>query len=414
MQQVRSSVLGRQFDDHSGEAGFMATAVEHPVLRCAIAALFLSACSTPTAVAPSESSKVPATAPSTGPATRAEPSAAAAAVAAVPAVTVEPWVWEGASTSFAGETLITAHYRLNVTLREGSLKKSFPAFAEESLEHYTSALGRLPEPPKPLVSFIFGSRDQWAEYTKKRLGEDADIYLALGRGGYTMEGESVLFDLGRWDTFALAAHEGWHQYTQSTFKHALPIWLEEGLATYMEGHRWNRGEERPTFVPWRNFERFGELREAVRADELIPLDELLEGAPQKFLRRDGRSKLLTYYAQVWALAQFLAEGEDGRYRAKLEEILQDAAAGRIAGKLATSPHLPQGRQRMMSSKLGRGVILAYFNPDFAEFKARYDEFVEALTRRGAGDMIWRGENPLKSAKSDAAAAAPSKGASPGE
>ena len=213
-----------------------------------------------------------------------------------------------------------------------------------------------------------------------------------------MEAESVLFDLGRWDTLALAAHEGWHQYTQATFKHPLPIWLEEGLATYMEGSRWSRGDERPVFVPWRNYERYGELRESSRAGELISLDELIEGVPQNFLKRDGRSKLLTYYAQVWALAQFLAEGEDGRYRAKLEELLQDAAAGRTAGKLATSPHLPTGRPRMMASKLGKAVILAYFNPDFAEFKEQYDKFVELLLRRGAGDAIWRGESPLKASE----------------
>lgn len=325
----------------------------------------------------------------------------AAALPAAPTVTAEPWKWESGGVSTPGETLITAHYRVNVTLREGSLKRMFPIFAEAALEHYTTALGRLPDPPHALETMLFGSRTQWEDFTKERLGDDAGTYLALGRGGYTIDALSVLYDLGRWDTLALAAHEGWHQYTQATFKHSLPVWLEEGLATYMEGHRWGRNEDRPTFAPWRNFERFGELREAARADELIPLDELIEGAPQRFLRRDGRSKLLTYYAQVWALTHFIAEGEGGRYRAALETLLQDAAAGRLAGKVATSPHLPPGRPRSMASRLGKAVVLAYLNPDFAEFKQNYDRFVAALVDRGMGDYIGRGESPVKAMNLDA-------------
>ncbi|MBL9147301.1 MAG: DUF1570 domain-containing protein [Phycisphaerae bacterium] len=318
-----------------------------------------------------------------------------AAIAPTPAVSAEPWAWTTDAGSVPGEQLSTSHYRLFVTLREGSLKTALPTFMETALVHYTSALGPLPEPPRPLKSFVFGKRDQWAEYTKMRLKDDAGTYLALGRGGYTLDGDSVLFDLGRWDTLTLAAHEGWHQYTQATFRHALPIWLEEGVATYMEGHRWNRGEERPTFAPWRNFERFGELREATQAGELISLDELIEGAPQRFLARDGRSKLLTYYAQVWALTHFLAEGENGRYRKALESVLHDAANGSLAGKISSSPHLPPGRPRSMTSRSGRALVLAYFNPDFAEFKKGYEDFVAVLTRRGAGDYVWRGESPMK-------------------
>jgi hypothetical protein len=226
-----------------------------------------------------------------------------------------------------------------------------------------------------------------------RLRRDAEIYLGLGRGGYTIEGDAVLFDIGRWDTLAIAAHEGWHQYTQATFKQALPAWLEEGLACYMEGHRWQRGEAKPTFAPWRNFERFGELREAHRDGDLFPLDEILSGVPQGFLK-SGRSKLLTYYAQVWAVTQYLAEGEDGRYRKALEELLQDAAAGRISAKVAASPHRPPGRRRIDSGSLGKTLVMVYFNPDYAEFRAGYEAFIEEITRRGAGESVWRGQSPV--------------------
>ncbi|MDZ4753603.1 MAG: hypothetical protein SGJ11_03810 [Phycisphaerae bacterium] len=333
------------------------------------------------------------------PVERKPPAAAAAAVAVQLPLTVEPWTWTGADggtgAPVAGRLVGSRHYRIRSTVRDEASTKSVARFMESALEHYTSALGPLPEPSRPLETYLFGTRDEWADFTRMRMKRDAGTYLALGRGGYTIDGEVILYDLGRWDTLALAAHEGWHQYTQSTFRHPLPIWLEEGLATYMEGHRWARGEDEPVFSPWRNNERYSELRSAVRDDELIPLDELLAGIPQGFLR-DGRSKLLTYYAQVWALAQYLAHGEDGRYRPALEELLQDAISGRVASKVASSPNLPPGRSRALASKVGRSIVLVYFNGDFAAFKEGYDRFVADITRRGAGEFIWRGQSPISS------------------
>lgn len=323
---------------------------------------------------------------------------AVAAIASRPTVTREPWTWDGPDGHVEGERLITRSFRISTTTPESSnLRRILPVFYEAALEHYTSAITRLPDPGQPLETFLFATRTQWAAFTQRLLGRDAGTYLALERGGYTLDARAVLFDLGRFDTLTLAAHEGWHQYTQATFKAPLPIWLEEGLATYMEGHRWNRGEDRPTYSPWRNFERYGALREAARREELIPLDRLLEGMPQTFLRKDGQSALLTYYAQVWALTHFLAEGESGRYRPALEELLHDAVAGRINQRVAASPHLPPGRPRAMMARQGRTLVLVYFNPDFAEFKAQYDRFVADITRRGAGDRVWRGQSPVSSA-----------------
>lgn len=326
--------------------------------------------------------------------------AALAAVSASLPISVDPWVWErrgtrdGSDGPVQGKVVSGPHYLVHTTKSDETLPTQLVRFSERALEHYTSAITALPLPTKRLETFLFATREHWADYTKERMGDDASTYLALGRGGYTIDGEAVLYDLGRWDTLALAAHEGWHQYTQTVFRHPLPIWLEEGVATYMEGHRWQRGEETPIFNPWRNYERFGELREAVRQNELIDLDDLMAGIPQGFLK-SGRSKLLTYYAQVWALTHFLVEGEGGRYRAALEQLLRDAAEGHLASKLATSPNLPAGRgNRALGVKVGRAVALVYFNRDFAEFKDGYEKFVADITRRGSGDLVWRGQSPV--------------------
>jgi hypothetical protein len=294
-----------------------------------------------------------------------------------------------------GIIMRTPHYLLRLSLREEPFRDRIPDFMEACFTAYASALGPITNPDEPLEMYIFGERSLWEKWTRKKLGRDAEIYIGLGKGGYTTDSVSVLYDIGRFDTQTIAAHEGWHQFSQQTLQHPLPTWLEEGIACYMEGTRLSRDGGPSTFRPWRNFERWSELREAVRADELSPLGELLDGTPQEYLQ-DGKNSLLTYYAQVWALVQFLRDGESGKYRESFSQLIQDAASGKLAGRLAASKSIigKKGRERAVQLRTGNAVILEYFNPDFATFSDEYSTFVKAITARGAGDRIFRGEFPL--------------------
>ena len=294
-----------------------------------------------------------------------------------------------------GIIMRTPHYLLRLSLREEPFRDRIPDFMEACFTAYASALGPITNPDEPLEMYVFGERSLWEKWTRKKLGRDAEIYIGLGKGGYTTDSVSVLYDIGRFDTQTIAAHEGWHQFSQQTLQHPLPTWLEEGIACYMEGTRLSRDGGPSTFRPWRNFERWSELREAVRDDELSPLGELLDGTPQEYLQ-DGKNSLLTYYAQVWALVQFLRDGESGKYRESFSQLIQDAASGKLAGRLAASKSIigKKGRERAVQLRTGNAVILEYFNPDFATFSDEYSTFVKAITARGAGDRIFRGEFPL--------------------
>ncbi|MSR44460.1 MAG: DUF1570 domain-containing protein [Phycisphaerales bacterium] len=316
-------------------------------------------------------------------------------------VRVTPW----RSGSREGHVIVTDHFMMRVTIRNGDLRKFLPIFTERALAQYTSAIVELPAPSRLLETYIFGTRDEWSSLTQDRLGEDASAYLSLGRGGYTSKGVAILYDIGPTDTLTILAHEGWHQYSQSVFQQELPVWLEEGISTYMEGYR-IEGAGQPVFSAWRNFERFGELRDAVRRERLIPLAELLDKSPQHFLA-DGRDQLLVYYAQVWALTHFLAEGCDGKYRAALAEILEDAVDGMIGTTLqarmtsrddrsAVQRGMNRGGTRALSGSL---FVHKYFlqgnSGDLREIAAEYDAFVKQICQRGSGDFIWRGVSPIK-------------------
>jgi hypothetical protein len=362
----------------------------------------LAACTTPTD-SPNTSPPSPAETTSNNPA-----SAPAAVASVTPtrtaepaelrapgeiAVVVSPWTGEEFGGGLDGSIIATPNYRLHSTLRDDSLERILPRYMEAAFDHYRTAIVDLPLPPEPLKSYIFGSRSEWNRFTEFKLPpREARSMLQLRRGAYTADAEVVLHDLGRTDTLFLTAHEGWHQYTQSVFRESLPIWLEEGIATYMEGHRFDSEAGVAVFMPWRNLERYGELRARARRGGLIPLEELVDRSPQSFLE-GGSNRLLTYYAQVWALTQFLVHGENGRYRAGLERLLEDAVDGRVSSRIASVAGR-QGR-RAMGPSLGRVVISVYFSPDFELFKEQYEAFLSVLMQRGTGTAIWRGRNPFE-------------------
>lgn len=330
---------------------------------------------------------------------RAAPEPARAAAAPAAAESVEPWTFDNEP----GAVLRTAHFRVYTTQMDPILTQRLPGFLEAALEHYRVAVPRaagappLPNPPMKLDTFIMRTRPQWERLTRQLLGERAAPYLKIPRGGFAYGGRALLFDIGTHDTMAILAHEGWHQYVQRTFAQPLPVWLDEGLAAYMEGHRWGAAETRsaiaPVFLPWANTERFDALRDAESRGDLVPLSRLLESAPGNLIGPGGDAReALTYYAQVWALAHFLVEGEGGKYRHELAALLADAAEGRVARRLG-AVFGPEGT-RILSLRQGPGVFLAYFARDLDAADREYQDFVRAVVRPGSRGPIVEGRSPL--------------------
>ncbi|HBS29591.1 MAG TPA: hypothetical protein DEB06_09125 [Phycisphaerales bacterium] len=286
----------------------------------------------------------------------------------------EPWSF-GPSK---GVVVRTTHYRLFTTMDDPALRARVPRFMEEALAHYRTALGDLPAPTVRLDSYLMANRTQWAAVAQRIMGEQASAVLGITRGGFAARGVGVYFDIGLYDTLAVAAHEGWHQYTQRVFREPLPVWLEEGIASYMEGHQWVDGAAR--FAPWANLERFDQLRKAASLGKLVSLGDLLEATPQALLS-GADDRALTYYAQVWALTHFLHDGEDGRYRTSLRRVVREASSGMLSRTLQSElGH--RAAAGAMARRNGPGVALAYFSADLSRLESEYRAFVEAIVATG--------------------------------
>ena len=155
---------------------------------------------------------------------------------------VQPWKFMGVK----GQLIETPNWEIYTTIDNERFLEFLPNFYEAALEHYRTVFGELPPPPHPMATYLFGDRRQWKNKTRMMLPELASSFEGLGRGGFTADGVAVLYDIDNsmWDrdTLALSAHEGWHQYAQTTFQQQLPPWLDEGIATIFEGFRFRRGE----------------------------------------------------------------------------------------------------------------------------------------------------------------------------
>jgi hypothetical protein len=221
------------------------------------------------------------------------------------------------------------------------------------------------------------------------MGDNAGEILNVQRGGFASRGVGVYYDLGLFDTLAIAAHEGWHQYTQRTFRNPLPTYLEEGLAAYMEGHGWVGAT--PIFRPWSNLERYDALVRIERDGGVASLHQLVRERPGQLAAGGGSAEALRYYAQVWALVHFLNEGEGGAHRGALRLLLDDAASGRLRQRLAER-FGPRRTRAHLSRRLGAETLELYFG-SIDDLDRAYRQFVAAITQPGDRSSVARGVSP---------------------
>lgn len=294
-----------------------------------------------------------------------------------------------------GEALTTKSFRIYSTANPG-LTSRLPAFLEASLIHNRTALGDLPAPVDRMETFVLANRTEWSRCVQMIWAEKAEPYLTIQRGAVTAGGKSVLYDIGPRDTLVLAAHEGWHQFAQSTFKEQLPTWLDEGIAVYMEGFRSEAGTDRFVFLPWANTERFDRLREAHAAGALMSLREVMSSTPTRQISSSGNGgDALTWYAQAWALVHWLNEGNNGSMHAGLHQIVADASNGMILKRVEDKLG-PKAAVFVRQKRPGPEIWQTYFGTDTDAANDSYQDFISRVVQTGSRDRVIAGRSPLES------------------
>lgn len=286
------------------------------------------------------------------------------------AKTVTPWVFDGRRAKIVS----TPHYVLHTTIEDEDFLDKLARVMEGALLQYQQLTPGVTLSEKPLDCFIFEHRDHWKTFTKLHTGNDASIYLQINRGGYTIRDWYVAYYIGDVGTFAVTAHEGWHQYVARHFRSRMPPFLEEGLATMFENITWPN--QNPKWNLTVNLSRADRLRTAIEDQQLWPLDELCMMHAGDVVSLSGE-RIETFYAQNWAFAQFMLNAENQKYRPAFQQMMRELASGQ--SEALTGRH--RGPPDTWDPRTVKPLLEHYLNMDMKRINAAYQAYIRQLASK---------------------------------
>ena len=276
-----------------------------------------------------------------------------------------------------GCRVLSPHYVVYSTVPDRQMLTRVGELLEGALSVYQSMAPDIPGSDRPMECYLFATRPQWVSFTKAHTGDDAAIYLRVNRGGYTIGDWFVAYWIGETGTFSVAAHEGWHQYVARHLNGRLPPFVEEGMACMFEQVTWEG--DLPRWDLSQNTARLAGLRAAVHQNQTLALSRLIRMHAGQVVGKPS-GQIEAFYAQSWAFAQFLYNGEGGKYRPGLRRMLGDAARGRLFHD--SSRQLPRGP--LWDPNTARPMLEHYLQTDFQHIEQAYDRFIRQLAREPGG------------------------------
>lgn len=279
---------------------------------------------------------------------------------------INPWPLK----TFKGHIIETEHYRIYTTVADPLLHRASAQLVERQYERISEMLGV--EPIEKMPAYIFANRHQWEAFTRSKLGPRADAYLQIREGGYAADKMCVLYYIGRYPTLAVLAHELFHLYIDTATDHRIPAWLNEGLSTFFEAHEWQGIN--PKFTPNKNVFRRNVLADAFIRNAFFPLEELLATHAGKITKHPS-AKVGTYYSQLWALIQFLRNGQSGKYAQRFETMLAEMGTRKMTMR-ARAYLAASGTAQTIS--FGQAVFRQYITEETAQFEQEFTSYIQQL------------------------------------
>lgn len=214
------------------------------------------------------------------------------------------------AASPAGDLTLTGkECRIKTDLKPKDAK-AVPAQIDRYCENFASfydGLGLEPRASNKVVIRLFARYEDYeAFYQRTTSGGDAPAaYFSPSLNGVVSYHDpnnpylrQVLF------------HETSHQYMNRYTNHA-PKWFNEGLAEYFEG--WQLAADGALIKKRPPFYDLLLIQEALESDKFLPVQELIEMAPERFMKFGENYPELDgylHYAMSWALSWYFLEGPD--------------------------------------------------------------------------------------------------------
>jgi hypothetical protein len=198
-----------------------------------------------------------------------------------------------------------------------------------------------PNPKNAFQVFYFANRDEYAQFLAPFQGDAAKINL----GTYVPKKDSPIFGKvsyffndakGQIDVESTLYHEVSHQLLHETvgpedyMRNIGNYWVFEGLGTYFEtlqhepdGSLRIGGLVGPRIAEAR--------RRLIATKDFLPIADLVAYSRAQFWGEQGGGSIYRNYAEAMAVAVFLMQAENGRFRESFLEYVHDAYKGRFRG-----------------------------------------------------------------------------------
>lgn len=137
---------------------------------------------------------------------------------------------------------------------------------------------------EPIEVKLFATRSKMASWAR---AEGISAFENIDRGGISGDFGAALYYVGDHDTLRLARHEYVHQYLRQNTDKQLPPFVEEGVATMLDGGA--------------DTARIELLREL---EVVAPIGDLI-GTHAGQLGNRSMAERSAWYAQAWAFAEFI-------------------------------------------------------------------------------------------------------------
>ena len=203
-----------------------------------------------------------------------------------------------------GQTHTSKHYQIHweQSVGSGPVSKVSKAL-EEVLVQFTKVFGYKHKGDPFKVRFMDSLN------TYEQVGGDP----AMAGFFNPASGFLVIKQMPYYQLLPTVYHEAFHQYLQAYVDGGdgpvgIPMWFNEGLATYFEGMQTNKRTKKLDFRMIDN-RKIRMIQQKILTRQHLPLPDLLDAPREKFYGADDKS---LYYNQSMALVYFMMQGMGGK------------------------------------------------------------------------------------------------------
>ncbi|MDI6786764.1 MAG: DUF1570 domain-containing protein, partial [Planctomycetota bacterium] len=159
------------------------------------------------------------------------------------------------------------------------------------------------DPGSKLKVFVFKEASEY--YANGGAGGSQGVYMSSGANKQIM----TYYQPPR--TISVLLHEGTHQFVDLVCNARVPIWINEGLATYYESSKFEGDSLKTNIV---NHERLRLIKDLIIKKDVPRLEDIINIRQANFA--------IYEYAHTWSLVYFFMNYNKGQYADELEEYFE--------------------------------------------------------------------------------------------